>query len=432
MLVVASLVLYPLTSTTPASSAIPATAAKHLETPLDPTWNSATPQLEAAVLSELDNPLGCGRSGGCHLDIQHQWSKSAHRFAANAAYRGTVEILMQEEGIEAARFCARCHDPAVLYSGRIRPGMPYPLSESEGVNCLACHTLAPEETEYGNGRFDLRIPAGAIERTANEISAYMAVRDRPDVHRADWSPQSLTDHSGCAACHTLTLGHVHLRRTFDEWSNARDSLSLPKRDATCTSCHMSITGTSILGSFQIHDHEFSGGNVALAGLRGRSVDAIAQEIASAIDVSARIDPIDGNLYEVTVDIANSGSGHDFPIGPRDLIRYWLEWREKREGSTWARLGKEDLFEERLFDGNGGALLNHEIWKVDSEVAAPRIPPGKSRTFKARIRVDVNDTTELEVRLMHERFRADFVRNVIGADHDLDTDIVEIQLVSVRK
>ena len=433
-LVVACLVLQPLLSNSPTAGLRDSSskAVGHLETPLDSTWTGTTRILQAEVLSELENPLGCGRSAGCHLDIQVQWSKSAHRFAANRAYRGTVEILVAERGVEAARFCARCHDPAPLYSGRIRAGLPYPLADSEGVTCVSCHALVPEDTHLGNGRYDLHVPLQAIQRTGNEISAYMTVRNRPDLHRSDWLPPSLEIHTACAACHTLSLGDVHLRRTFDEWTHARDAQRLPEADSSCTTCHMPLTGGSILGSFDIHDHEFSGGNIALATLRGRTMSDMADAIAAAIDITASIHPIQANHHELSVNIVNSGSGHDFPIGPRDLMRYWFEWRMSRPQSDWRPLGNGNLFEEILYDAAGTALRNHEVWRAEHETSAARIPPGGTRSFRFRIDIEPADASDLELRLMHRRFTSEFVANVIGPDHDLDTGTAEIHLVKVRQ
>jgi hypothetical protein len=41
--------------------------------------------LPTSVLGVRDAAVGCGRNGGCHVDVQAQWERSAHRFSANAA-----------------------------------------------------------------------------------------------------------------------------------------------------------------------------------------------------------------------------------------------------------------------------------------------------------------------------------------------------------
>ena len=67
-------------------------------------------------LNEIDAPLGCGRTFGCHNDIAKQWERSAHRLAGSAAYQKAVRLVQTDLGYESARLCASCHDPAKGWS----------------------------------------------------------------------------------------------------------------------------------------------------------------------------------------------------------------------------------------------------------------------------------------------------------------------------
>ena len=60
----------------------------------------------------------------CHADAHETWSHSVHRFASfnNPAYlfsvRNTRQFALERDGsVQAARFCAGCHDLVPFFSG---------------------------------------------------------------------------------------------------------------------------------------------------------------------------------------------------------------------------------------------------------------------------------------------------------------------------
>ena len=55
----------------------------------------------------------------CHRDIYDQWQGSAHHFGSfnNQFYRKSIEYMQEVAGIRSSKWCAGCHDHALLFSG---------------------------------------------------------------------------------------------------------------------------------------------------------------------------------------------------------------------------------------------------------------------------------------------------------------------------
>ena len=56
----------------------------------------------------------------CHPDIYEQWNSSAHHFSSfnNQWYRKSIEYMQDVIGVQPSKWCAGCHDPALLFSGK--------------------------------------------------------------------------------------------------------------------------------------------------------------------------------------------------------------------------------------------------------------------------------------------------------------------------
>src|SRR5260370_20527738 len=55
----------------------------------------------------------------CHADIYKQWDSSMHHFSSfnNQWDRKSIEYMQEVAGVRSSKWCAGCHDPALLYSG---------------------------------------------------------------------------------------------------------------------------------------------------------------------------------------------------------------------------------------------------------------------------------------------------------------------------
>jgi hypothetical protein len=101
----------------------------------------------------------CGR---CHVDIYEQWNSSMHHFSSfnNQWYRKSIEYMQDVNGVQSSRWCAGCHDPALLFSGKfdtpIRQILDTPEAQA-GLGCVACHSIASVHSTMGQGDYTLGI-----------------------------------------------------------------------------------------------------------------------------------------------------------------------------------------------------------------------------------------------------------------------------------
>jgi hypothetical protein len=381
--------------------------------------------LPPALVSVRASAISCGKNGGCHVDTQAQWQRSAHRFSANPAYRRTVQLLIQQGGIEQARLCAGCHDPVPLLTGQIVPGSNYPFDDSEGVTCVVCHSMHPG-ADAKNGRYAVEPSSLFNDSVKDPFTAYMMIELYRGEHRGEFLGPALTDNSICAPCHNLTTAHLVLRRTFEEWREGPvgPGSSDPQ---SCTSCHMPLVGDTYLGFFKLHDHRMPASNVALAGLRRESPEAERAFIAGALDLQFSIAPRTAAGFAMTVHLTNVGGGHAFPTAPRDLLDYWFEVQFEGDGvdPAWHRLDATGLFAEQLVADDGHALLQHEIWRAVDKRGPEAIAPRESREYAFPLPPPPPGVERVTLRLMHRRYQDAFLGFLGAGKGDLYTDALEV-------
>ncbi|MDX2167119.1 MAG: multiheme c-type cytochrome [Deltaproteobacteria bacterium] len=407
--------------------ALPAIDREALRAPPEPGATASGPDgagLAAQLVSLHAAPVSCGGNGGCHVDTQAQWERSAHRHSANAAYRQTVRLLIEEQGIERARLCAGCHDPVPLLGGRIVAGSGYPFAESEGVSCVVCHSMQPG-IEARNGHYVVAPSATATGSLRDPFTAYMMIELYRDQHRADHLPVSLSDNSMCASCHNLTTEHLVLRRTFDEW---REGPFGPHgaQSRNCVGCHMPPIGETYLGFFKLRDHRMPAANVALAPLRGESGELERAFIAAALELQASV-AASADGFRLDLRLTNARGGHEFPTAPRDLLDYWVEVQFEGGGrqSDWQRVDRAGLFPEQLISAQGDVLTRHEIWRAVEKRGGEGIAPGETRAFSFALPAAPEAVERINVRLMHRRYRSPFLDFLRPDPSQLATAPVEI-------
>src|SRR5215470_15084177 len=97
--------------------------------------------------------LAAAACASCHPDVAAQWSQSAHRSASfnNPYYAVIARAFRHERGEKAFRFCARCHDPALLEAGRIGRAFDERAPEAQaGIGCEVCHSIRDTHGTLGN------------------------------------------------------------------------------------------------------------------------------------------------------------------------------------------------------------------------------------------------------------------------------------------
>ena len=93
----------------------------------------------------------------CHADIYKQWNSSVHHFSSfnNQWYRKSIEYMQEVDGVQPSKWCAGCHDPALLFSGKfdtpIKEIVDTPEAQA-GLGCVMCHRHRAGEQHHGAGR----------------------------------------------------------------------------------------------------------------------------------------------------------------------------------------------------------------------------------------------------------------------------------------
>ena len=225
----------------------------------------------------------------CHADIYKQWESSAHHFSSfnNQWYRKSIEYMQDTVGIRPSKWCAGCHDPALLFSGMfdrpIREVEDTPAGQA-GLSCLMCHSFVHVKNTMGNGNYVLQYPelhklAASENPLIRGLHDFM-VRLNPEPHRRVFLKPFMREQipEFCSACHKVHLdvpvNHYRWVRGFNEYDNwqasgvsgqGARSFYYPAHPMMCADCHMPLVRSNDDGNINgfVHSHRFPGANTAL-------------------------------------------------------------------------------------------------------------------------------------------------------------------------
>ncbi len=230
----------------------------------------------------------------CHSDIYKQWQSSAHHFSSfnNPWYRKSIEYMQDVGGVQPSKWCAGCHDPALLYSGMfdrpIREIENTPAAQA-GLGCMMCHSIAQVKSTMGQGDFELEYPA-LHKLAASQNPFVRRVHDyltelNPEPHRRVFLKPFMRTQTAefCSTCHKVHLdvpvNHYRWTRGFNDydnwqasgvsWQGAR-SFYYPAKAMACPDCHMLQEKSSDAGAIAgtVHSHSFPAANTALPFING--------------------------------------------------------------------------------------------------------------------------------------------------------------------
>jgi tetratricopeptide (TPR) repeat protein len=230
----------------------------------------------------------CG-DAGCHPDIVAQWRDSAHRFSSfnNQWYRRSITYMQEIQGIEGSKWCAGCHDPAVLLTGRWTKPIAEQLEAPEshaGLGCAACHSIVHVKNTMGNGGMVYEYPTmHRFAETDNPLLKALhdfVLRLDPVPHRVTFLKPFHTEQTSefCSTCHKVHLDApvnnfrwVRGFNEYDAWQisgvSGQGALSFyyPKEFKGCSDCHMPLVESQDAGNRggKVHSHRFPGANTAL-------------------------------------------------------------------------------------------------------------------------------------------------------------------------
>ena len=225
----------------------------------------------------------------CHEDIYNQWYSSAHHFSSfnNQWYRKSIEYMQDVIGTRPSKWCGGCHDPAVLYSGKMDTPIKQIVHTPEaqaGLGCMMCHSIADVKSTMGQGDFYLEYPKlHELAATKNPVTRGLhdfLVKLNPEPHRRVFLKPFMKQQTAefCSSCHKVHLdvpvNHYRWIRGFNEYDNwqasgvsgqGARSFYYPPKPQQCADCHMPLERSNDLGNIdgKVHSHRFPAANTAL-------------------------------------------------------------------------------------------------------------------------------------------------------------------------
>jgi len=325
------------------------------------------------------------RCGECHKDIYEQWKSSMHRFASfnNQFYRKSIEYMQSVVGTKPSRWCAGCHDHAMIFNGRFDRPAKEQIDTPEahvGLACVSCHSIVHVDSSMGNGGFTIEYPP--LHDLANSKNRYMRMFHdfvtylNPEPHRRSFmKPFMRKDASEyCSACHKVHLdvpvNQYRWVRGFNDYDNwqasgvsgqGARSFYYPPAASTCTDCHMPLVASNDPGNRngKVHNHRFLGANTAVPFV---NKDAEQLETATKFLQSGFI----------TVDIFSASPVEDRP-GDTPMMR---------------RLGEGPQVMSSIAVGEEAEQAGQGFVREVGRVAAPLNRSGLAVRPGSHIRVDV--------------------------------------------
>ena len=350
--------------------------------PRSPFWPSAAKTTTGGLI-ESSYFLDSKRCGECHAEIYRQWESSMHRWSSfnNRFYARSIEHMQEISGTERSKWCAGCHDHAMLFSGMFERPVAEQMDKPEahaGLGCVSCHSIVHVDSTAGNGALTLEYPklhavAGSRQpalRTAHDLF----VKVEPAPHARTFMKPFMKTPEFCSACHKVHLdepvNHYRWLRGFNEYDNwqasgvsgqGARSFYYPEKPMGCSDCHMPLfpSRDPAARNGMAHDHRFAAANTAVPAVNGDH-----QQLAA----------VKGFLQSgfITVDI--------FAASPADAS-HGAEM--VRRGAAEPQLMTTFAVGEEAERG-GGAFLLREISKIAAPLdeLQPQLEPG------ATVRLDV--------------------------------------------
>ncbi len=424
----------------------------------------------------------------CHEDAHAGWAVSAHRFASfnNPAYlfavRETREVAFERDGdVQAARFCAGCHDPAPFFSGAFDDpdfdDVAHPTAQA-GITCTTCHAITHVNSPRGNSDFTIEEPvhypfAFSDDPFLSWVNRQL-VKAKPAFHKKTFLKPLHETAEFCGTCHKVHLPEELNRYKWLRGQNHYDTYLLsgvsghgassfyyPKvAEHDCNGCHMPLEPSDDFGARDFdgtgerkaHDHQFPSANTAIPYLLELGVEAIAahQEFLDGVmrlDVFAAREggTIDGELYAplrpdvpalvpgetylVDVVIRTMKMGHLFTQGTADSNEVWMDVAARIDGKLVGRSGGRaadgvvdpwsHFVNAYVLDREGRRIDRRNAQDIFLPLYNHQIPPGAADVVHYRLEVppDASGTLELEAALQYRKFDTTYMRYFQGEEFD---------------
>lgn len=352
----------------------------------------------------------------CHQESHESWATSVHRFSSfnNPPYKFSVNetrdmAIMRDGNVQAARFCAGCHDPVVFFSGKFDdPDFDMDLDPTgqAGITCTACHAITNLNSLRGNSDYTIEEPihypfADSDSASLRWVSDQL-VKAKPELHKRTFLKPLHKTPDFCGSCHKVHLPEELNQYKWLRGQNHFDSYHLsgvsghgvasfyypPVAEQNCNGCHMPTMPSEQFGArdldgdgvLKVHDHQFPSANTAIPKIvdmpnwqevnerhadfnKGvMRLDIFALKEGGSIDAPP-IAPLrpdmpelkPGRDYLLDVVIRTLKMGHHFTQGTADSNQIWLDVR------VMAAVADGPAGEPRIVGRSGGL---DERYRVD--------------------------------------------------------------------
>ena len=414
----------------------------------------------------------------CHAEAHADWQYSAHRFASfnNPAYafsvRGTRRMVLARDGnVEAARFCAGCHDPVPLFSGLFDdPNFDENDSTAQaGIGCVACHAIEAVGVR-GNADYVIgepaRYPFALSDNAALRWLNGFLIKAKPALHKRTFLKPLHQSAEFCGSCHKVHLPEALNQYRWLRGQNHYDSFLLSgvsghgvasfyypqQAEANCNGCHMPLVESDDFaardfdgsGALTVHGHGFPAANTALGHWLGfpESVNARHREFLAgslradifAVHEGSDIDapafaPLRPNVpalkaggeYVFDVVLRTLKLGHLFTEGTADSNQVWLEVTALSGGRTLGASGAVDaagqvdpwshFVNSYVLDRDGNRIDRRNAEDIFTPLYNHQIPPGAASVahYRLRLPADLKAPVELRARLRYRKFDSTYLR-----------------------
>jgi len=420
----------------------------------------------------------------CHADVHDRWRQSVHHLSSfnNPPYlfsvRETRRVALERDGsVQAARFCAGCHDPVPFFSGAFDdPDFDdenHPTAKA-GLTCTSCHAITHVNSPRGNADYTIEEPAHyPFAFSDNPVLAWVnrqLVKAKPDFHRKTFLKPLHRSTEFCGACHK-----VHLPEELNDYKwlrgqNHYDSFLLsgvsghgvtsfyypPRAETNCNGCHMPLLESDDFGArrnddsgrLTVHDHLFPSANVAVPMLVGDAegvleaheafnegvmrVDVFGVKPGGTIDgeLVAPLRPsvpqlVPGESYLLETVIRTVKMGHVFTQGTADSNEVWLDVTVRDGERVVGRSGAQaddgtvdpwsHFVNAYVLDREGNRIDRRNAQDIFVALYSNQIPPGAGDVVHYRLEVpeDARGPITVDVALRYRKFDTTYMRYVLG-------------------
>jgi tetratricopeptide (TPR) repeat protein len=420
----------------------------------------------------------------CHPDIAKTHEQSMHRFSSfnNPAYKFSVEetrkVVLQRDGtVQAARFCAACHDQVPLFSGQFDDpdyDTEHNPTGQAGITCMTCHAITRVNGVRGNADFTITDPprypfAFSESALLRSINAQL-IKAKPAFHKKTLLKPFHRTAEFCSTCHKANLpaevNHYRWLRgqnhydsfLFSGVSGHRvDSFYYPaKAVSRCSECHMPLTPSDDPaardfnqgGQRSVHNHQFPAANTGITHLldlpdwvmqaHQKRLDNVTRIDIFAIKEDGRIDGrlhaplrpslpelVPGNRYLIEIVIRTTGVGHHLTQGTADSNELWLDVTATADGKLIGRSGDMDeqgrvdpwsyFVNAYVLDREGKRIDRRNGQDIFVALYNHQIPPGAATVvhYRLDVPVDAQGPVAIEAHLNYRKFDATYLQYLQG-------------------